>query len=1053
MNANARRWAATAAIAVSLLFVLSGLVSVLPIGGSAAAPNASAGAAHPLSKVTGADLTNPATAIAATIAQAPTDLQAALSRLPAAPVAAFWTALLAHDAKGVDAALAQISPAINPNCGTDGAWCYETTIAAVALMVCGVTAAPTLGLGCLVAGIAVLAIGLYEVLFGQNAVGSIGQQVKNEAENLVTDADTNFQLVGLGVVNQVNALNATVNALGYEAAAAALSQLGNASFNGPLDLAQSGVAQQLAAVLTAQMASIAQLTGQFEATAASQLGSGNSEGQTCSDGVASAFNPLSAPNIPFPTCPSNSPSTFYYTNGAVSFGLLYSTTSAVWLNHSAPITFDSGTGYWEFTPLDGSTPFYNVTLDSVPQVVNFSGPTDAYDIVLHGTSGGFYPTYSFPLLATEVPDSVSEYTVLNTSSGLLSWDDQNGPVVNGVTCGPNDYTCGTLSGATGTAQSSVNAPWYLAALAQSAETQAIVYWQVLRDLGYTAASQVPANCLIPSPAQLLPNDLTPTELASMNATAMLRIYYALLGNLAYTFNSTTALTAFNVCGKHVTVPIGGGPIGFGSYAYGYLYAPNASGWLVGSGSGGSAATLDDGAGGYGASTSVSVTAAIAHGQTAVIVAFSGGGTGDPLVASDSLGLTWAPYYHATGTGGNVGIFVVNSTTAAGSDTVALTTQYGGAATLLVFNGSGITPTSDLGTSGWVAGSGGKLLKATTTVPTSNEITVAAIVDTGGGNFTAPSARCAAGTGASADAKACVEALGAGSHSVSFGFGTASWGDLFAFSITGVGGSLGPIGGPQVYANPETWAYSGVLSFAPAIGPWAPTIGVPWLLPDDNPSFAIVEPFETNLTNASTDLGYVNPQGPTTCLLAHASAANCSLATSPLTILDYVGGNSSAGSGLTGSAFPTHEDGSGIRFSVYLTACFTAQVGATVENVTYTETTSGSCGFEHNSINSTAFVVCSDGAYVFNISSCPHEKNVLVLTQSSCGEGIPYLGSLIDEIASPISAVPILGVAGCAIAWVLVFVFVGILLVIVVWVVRAFYHAARGRGTSPKERTR
>ena len=200
-------------------------------------------------------------------------------------------------------------------------------------------------------------------------------------------------------------------------------------------------------------------------------------------------------------------------------------------------------------------------------------------------------------------------------------------------------------------------------------------------------------------------------------------------------------------------------------------------------------------------------------------------------------------------------------------------------------------------------------------------------------------------------------LAAGSHTVGWGVDNPDgFEQTAAWSVKASAVPTGPQAGPEVFANPETWAWSGVLSFAPAIATMSPTVGTSWLLPDANPSFATVQPFLSNVTDPKTGLGALNTAGPTLCLVP--TAKNCSLAASPLYVLDYIGGNSTL---VGGSVFPTHEDGSGAGYAVHLTDCFVAQTGATASNVTYSPSqASGICGFDHNTINSTVYVVCQRG---------------------------------------------------------------------------------------------
>ena len=794
------------AIFVSALLLLSAVVLV--VNGNASTANPPSVPTVPSAPIAGpslpsfSSLSNPSTTESALVQafaaeHTPAAEQALFDGLSPSLVAAFWHDLTAHNANALKALL---TPA-DGTCGTGGDLCI-VGISEIALAVCAIGAGETLGLACLAGGLAVLGVYVWELLTGQSASEQIGKQVEALAQNLADEFVTELQLAALGMENQLSALNATVNALGYEGAAAALSQLGNASFNEPLNLAQSGIAGEMAGVLAAQMATVANLEGQAIAITSSELGSANSEGQYCTLSIGGIQTPTPAAS----SCPTTSVS-FTYPTGTASFGMALNWAQNnvdEFLNASETMTIWGGgvAGTVEFIPLDGSHPYINMTAPANPAIVNFTGPTGAYQIVLNLASENniLWPSIAAPLSAGALTSGGAENTVI--ISGASASEITNGAItVLYDSCGAESvsYLCGTTYGDTAAAMGTYNAPSYLFNLELAAETQAETYWQVLRNLGYTNADQVPARCLIPSPAQLLPMTLTPTQLAAMNETTMLRIYYALLGNLAFTFNASSTITAYNVCGHHVVVPTGSSPIGFGTYAYGYIYVAGAGGWAVPS---------------------------------------------PPL------------------------------------------------------------------------------------------------------NNTA---------------------------------------------------------GPEVYSSAITWNLSGIVSFAPAISAFAVPLQTDWLLPDDNPSFATVQPFTSNVTNPRTGTGYVTTDGPTGCLVGGGDLpANCSLASSPLTVLDYIGGNSSANHGYTGSAFPTHEDGSGASYSVLLTACFTAQNDANIINVTYTETTTGTCSFNHNTVNSTAYVVCGDGLYAFNLSACPHTTPILVITTNGCGGA--YLSWLAGPIASAIGFV-------------------------------------------------
>ena len=237
------------------------------------------------------------------------------------------------------------------------------------------------------------------------AYGSIGQRANRQAgralaRNLADEFVTELRLAALGMENQLSASMPPSNALGYEGAAAALSQLGNDTFNEPLNLAQSGIAGEMAGVLAAQMATVANLEGQAIAITSSELGSANSEGQYCTlsiGGIETLRPQLSS-------CPTTSVS-FTYPTGTASFGMALNWAQNnvdEFLNASETMTIWGGgvAGTVEFIPLDGSHPYINMTAAANPAIVNFTGPTGAYQIVLNLASENniLWPSIAAPAL-------------------------------------------------------------------------------------------------------------------------------------------------------------------------------------------------------------------------------------------------------------------------------------------------------------------------------------------------------------------------------------------------------------------------------------------------------------------------------------------------------------------------------------------------------------------------------------------------------------------------------------------------------------------------------
>jgi hypothetical protein len=200
---------------------------------------------------------------------------------------------------------------------------------AVVAAVCLVTGVESLGIGCVAAfvvfGLIIAADNFLcplSNLFGstwgcssasqdlqQAAIGTEQLIVSKfgEAENIQAIADTNL----------INAFNLTYNALGYEAAAAALNQLPNGTFNQQLDLAQSGVAQQLSSEFWAA----AEIQAGIFATAAGDSNyydaAGNTIGYYCSTyfGTSSTITAPSGGSCTYSAAETN-PSSFSLFGGS-----------------------------------------------------------------------------------------------------------------------------------------------------------------------------------------------------------------------------------------------------------------------------------------------------------------------------------------------------------------------------------------------------------------------------------------------------------------------------------------------------------------------------------------------------------------------------------------------------------------------------------------------------------------------------------------------------------------------------------------------------------------
>lgn len=241
-----------AVISVSAIVLL--LVSSLPIFVGSAAPAPShrgAPAAGPVSPGS--------SAIVRALAQIDPDLAKAERGLSPARLADLQSIML-HSL-----APAQVADRIEANAehaATVQPAAYSTTgfdieaISGLVATLCAVAGPETLGMGCLV-GLAIVTGGLLIAcafsLWGicnSNAPNSVYAPAVALFEQILGQTNDWYgagsQSINVTVQNYDSLTNETVGVWEYEAAAAALSQLGNASFNPVLDLGQSGIAVQAA---------------------------------------------------------------------------------------------------------------------------------------------------------------------------------------------------------------------------------------------------------------------------------------------------------------------------------------------------------------------------------------------------------------------------------------------------------------------------------------------------------------------------------------------------------------------------------------------------------------------------------------------------------------------------------------------------------------------------------------------------------------------------------------------------------------------------------------
>lgn len=511
--------------------------------------------------------------------------------------------------------------------------------------VCALTGPESLGttcLGAIVVGALFLVVGYFLVTYQGSPPALAAHAAYGIAANQLESQGFLLSVAYNQSQYALNVWNSTYNFLAYQASSGALLQLGNSSFNAPLDLSQSPVAQELAGSFQQMIQpvniGIAQLASWFNL----QEGTLDSLGYYCPLEL-SMFNltaPASPTLIDFPgptgsvSCPATTPSPVHVPSAKVqmqpSIPAGYESTGApsaacpeVFLAENVAGSTAARALVWGNFSFSGT-----LEVDLYPVADSFTGggpyPGEQvlkansstakwFDVPLGVQSGGYYvcspnigvghlttqginlqvgemlPLNSFSMTATNNMSSTLTYEATNSSEvpqGSL-WGRQEFPgttaigIINGGNCALNftngKFGCGTSFGPS-TRESNVffTEGRSLQNLTTVAASTAQAYWSFLRGLGYTSLSQVPSNCIIPNPAQVLPPNMNVSRIASLNVSQILTVYYAYLSEIGSIYNATTNLSTVNFCGHHVSSNLGAGLVSWGVYAYGYVFNPHST---------------------------------------------------------------------------------------------------------------------------------------------------------------------------------------------------------------------------------------------------------------------------------------------------------------------------------------------------------------------------------------------------------------------------------------------------------------------------------------------
>jgi len=604
------RAAFTVALLVVLVVSSFGLIATVGAPGStgkAPATPSTTGA------IPGADLPNAPAVIKGLTAPAPltpseqatensirATLNAAPTNKPALPT---LDEMLAAYVEAVPADKQQFSPAeigaaYNANlhealsCGDA---CRLLSIGGVAVfigVVCAATGVESLGLGCLAAvAIGVIILGI-EYFLGLNAANAAAEAANTAGQAIIHAYQlAMFTLAGSRVEIQ-SLINLTVQAFGYAAAAAALLQIGNATWNGPLDIVQSGIASNLSAEVAGfglQEAAIwASTLSSFSIT----LGDSDSSGYGCELlGGTNYGNTTITAGAATATCGAATSGSFAEPYGTVSSGFPFATGADV----GGVLYIAKGAEVWgSQTASQGSTtlwsPLSNKTVTISTWTKNFTMPagdewrinatSNAYSTIICevcmalnlGTKIGTQGTQfdpSFPLQFNAATNNIGVAGEVSIGGGGVRIAS------NGEAGACSSY--GDLIAVTYFACPADNYLGTGSALGQdelfafTAQGIGQTYWQFLHLLGYFSVGAIPARCIIPTPNTVL-QGVPYTELEGQNTTFLFNLYLTYLNQLGFTYNATSyVLNSTTFCHHPLPVPSGNLTGQFNVYGLGYIY--------------------------------------------------------------------------------------------------------------------------------------------------------------------------------------------------------------------------------------------------------------------------------------------------------------------------------------------------------------------------------------------------------------------------------------------------------------------------------------------------
>lgn len=394
------------------------------------------------------------------------------------------------------------------------------------------------GVGCVAVGLAT-AIAFY-MGTRMSAQDSLNQQavawLRAEISVVGNCANTTGGFLG----NALQLLNFTQDYFDSRADSAAVDQLGNSTFNVLLDETQSGTAVQAMDVQWAAAQSAAQCQAAFQSWYVANFGPNGRFSSVPSPSIdlvtlvstTDSYNPTSVPQwagADVEALGTSSNQYVYLAQGTITV-----------VNHCVT-TCNGNTFAFNAWPVGGGPPIrlWGCTASNTtcwPSPAVFAGPSGIYNVT--ATSGPFTANFLFY--------GGADIQTASNGGQWVAWTAETGNVTGG------NYHEGIVVSAAANAQTTNSVPFYgnaswnpvypnklLIRSAQAAQT----YWAFLKGLGFSSASQIPADCVIPYPNEVLPPTV---DLQGLSISEYQSLFYGWLTGLATFFNTT--LNSTNFCG-------------------------------------------------------------------------------------------------------------------------------------------------------------------------------------------------------------------------------------------------------------------------------------------------------------------------------------------------------------------------------------------------------------------------------------------------------------------------------------------------------------------------